>query len=319
MSIHGLLFIHDHPPAMLLKTGIETRLSIWKLMRLYAIIVAAANDELGLQWWLSQDTLARRAPMRKQQVQHGLLDLQDLGLIEKIGKRDRSDLWRVIIPDFEQSQASGHDGMPDKSMSGHNGMPDAQTHSRHLNGRSSGHLNGRSSGRSSGHDGMPLTEREPEQTTNSNALAESSVATNGCFESVLREAVRIELELIPTTKATAEQLLPRKKQKWAQTIEQILINYPHASADPQNVNALACAVLERIHPNNHRFALQPPTLQLLLAAELKSVQQAPASPPASPEWLAAYRAQHFPARFRSNVKSNVEREIPQWDTPTTSR
>jgi len=309
MSIHGLLFIHDHPPAMLLKTGIETRLSIWKLMRLYAIIVAAANDELSLQWWLSQDTLARRAPMRKQQVQHGLLDLQDLGLIEKIGKRDRSDLWRVIIPDFEQSPTSGHDGMPDKSMSGHNGMPDAQTHSGrsngHLNGRSNGHLNGRSNG----HDGMPLTEREPEQITNTNAFAKSSEVEHGCFESVLREALRIELEQIPTKKATAEHLLPRKRQKWAQTIEQTLIDYPHASADPQNVNALACAVLERIHPDNHRFAMQPATLQLLLAAEHKPAQPSPAAPPASPEWAAEYRAQHFPAKFRS--KTHREREIPR--------
>jgi hypothetical protein len=298
MSIHGLLFIHDHPPAMLLKTGIKTRLSIWKLMRLYAIIVAAANDELGLQWWLSQDTLARRAPMRKQQVQHGLLDLQDLGLIEKIGKRDRSDLWRVIIPDFEQSPTNGHDG-----------MPDAQTVSGHLSGHLSGRSNGHLSGRSNGHDGMPLTEREPEQTTNANALAESLKASNSCFESVLREAVRIELEQIPTTKATAEQLLPRKKQKWAQTIEQILTDYPHASADPQNVNALACAVLERIHPNNHRFAMQPATLQLLLSAERRPSNEPPASPPASPEWAAAYRAQHFPEKFRS--KTHREREIPQ--------
>jgi len=307
MSIHGLLFIHDHPPAMLLKTGSKTRLSLWKLMRLYAIIVAAANDELGLQWWLSQDTLARRAPMRKQQVQHGLLDLQDLGLIEKIGKRDRSDLWRVIIPDFDQSPTIGHDGMPDNRVNGHNGMPDAETVNGHLNGRSNGRSNGHLNGRSNGHDGMPLTEREPEQTANT--LAESSETEPGCFESVLREALRIELEQIPTTKATAEHLLPRKRQKWAQTIEQTLIEYPHASADPQNINALACAVLERIHPNNHRFAMQPATLQLLIAAEQSPAQHAPSAPPASPEWAAAYREQHFPAKFRS--KAHREREIPE--------
>ena len=301
MSKDGLLFIHDHPPAMLLTSGKKTRLSMWKLMRLYACIVAAANDELGLQWWLSQDTLARRAPMRKQQVQDGLKDLQELQLIEKIGKRDRSDLWRVIIPNFETSTAIGHNGMPDSTMNGHDGMPDSRDGIGHANGHPNGHANG--------HDGMPLTEREPEQTTNANALAESLKASNSCFESVLREAVRIELEQIPTTKATAEQLLPRKKQKWAQTIEQILTDYPHASADPQNVNALACAVLERIHPNNHRFAMQPATLQLLLSAERRPSNEPPASPPASPEWAAAYRAQHFPEKFRS--KTHREREIPQ--------
>lgn len=268
-------------------------------MRLYAVIVAAANDELGLQWWLSQDTLCRRVPMRKQHVQDGLKDLQELGLIAKVGKRDRADLWVVRIPGFEQVNRSGHPAMPDEISNGHYGMPDTEQSNGRARGHVIGHAIGHAGGHAGGQDGMPLTELEREPNTNTTADATKVAVEQSCFDRVLREALRIELELIPTSKATAEQLLPRKQQKWAQTINQILTTYPAAAADPRHVNALALMVLRTEHAGNPKFEVSPATIQLLREAERTSSAIATAADkPASPEWLAAHRASSFPDKFK---------------------
>jgi len=270
-------------------------------MRLYAVIVAAANDELGLQWWLSQDTLSRRVPMRKQHVQDGLKDLQELGLIAKVGKRDRSDLWVVRIPGFEQVSSSGHGGLPDETSNGQDGMPDTDQSNGHAVGHVIGHAIGHAVGHVIGQDGMPLTELEHEPNANATADAAKVAAQSDCFERVLREALRIELELIPTNKATAEQLLPRKRQKWAQTITQVLTTYPAAAADPRYVNALALMVLQSVHAGNPRFEVTLSTIQQLLQAERATeMQMRPAHKPASREWAAAYRAAHFPDKFKQS-------------------
>jgi len=283
---------------MLLKAG-KTRLSSWKLMRLYAVIVAAANDDLGLQWWLSQDTLCRRIPMRKQHVQDGLKDLQELGLIAKIGKRDRADLWVARIPGFDMMSQSGQDGLPDETESGHYGMPDTAQSNGHAGGHVTGQSNGHAGGHVIGQHGLPQTELEHKPNTNANADARKVSAQSSSFERVLNEALRIELEIIPTSKATAEQLLPRKRQKWASTIHQILTTYPAASADPRYVNALALMVLRAEHAGNPSFEVSPSTVQQLHQAE-RAATAAPtaADKPASPEWLAAYRASSFPDKFK---------------------
>lgn len=309
MSKEGLLFIHDHPPAMLLKAG-KTRLSSWKLMRLYAVIVAAANDDLGLQWWLSQDTLCRRVPMRKQHVQDGLKDLQELGLIAKIGKRDRADLWVARIPDFDQMSQIRQDGLPDETESGHHGMPDIVQ----SNGHSGGHVIGQSNRQAYGHvigqDGLPQTELEHKPNTNTTADAIKVSAQSSSFERVLNEAMRIELEIIPTNKATAEQLLPRKRQKWASTINQILTTYPAASADPHHVNALALMVLRAEHAGNPNFEVSPSTVQQLRNAErAESATLTAADKPASPEWLASYRANYFPDKFKRNRTTTADFKV----------
>ena len=270
MSRPLLELLHEHPvpqPRNRSTGGIGW----WKLQRLFAVMVAAANHHDRFSVWLSQDTMKKRSGFpSKRDVQDALAVLEELELVAKVGKRQNADLYEVStswLPPAELQKflaAIGQDFLPDRVEAiGQASLPD------------SAEVVGQEVGQEVGQAALPRTELEPEPQHERAAR-------------VFERALAIELRLIPTS-VPAERLRAKKRDTWLPVILRALAQFPEADeAD------LAAVALEELHPNEPRFAVSDST-RLLLARKRDPLN---GHVPCSPDRLRAIREAVFPDKFK---------------------